>query len=770
MDTIRGLAADFVRLLCARTSVLQAAVRVLPRKGVAAALARAELEVRWRVPEGLGASVRFDRHGRATVSAGDEASAMRALGWLHGRDRAFQMDLLRRQAEGRLSELLGATAAEADVRARWLDLTRLASLGVAAMPREEMELLEAYCAGHAAWSKQGRPFEAHAGEPVGSAWRPEDSVAIILWMFDTLSGEERARRCAAVMQSRLPVDLWQFLTSDEDPHPCTVLGGPDACRAMPPLPVPAIARVLAGRRSEVHPGRSLLTTLDANGSSAWAVDGTRTPWGGAVVANDIHLPFTVPNLLHRAAIHVGSRRWEGVWIPGIPYMVAGSNGHLAWGIANACCDDTRLVTLPPSVLETGVYRTRDAEHRTSVRIERITVRDAAERCLRFYDTLWGPVSTDRIVERPYALWSAAARPKATDLRFHAMTRARSIEEAMDVASTAGLPALSIVVGAADGRIAWTMTRSVSVRAAEAWPTIDAASLDTGSVSEGARPPRVVDVDEGDLVAANNRLIGAESEARVGYNFAPGWRAHRIRQLLRASASIDEAACAALQLDADAGFYEFYRRLLLESAASSGSRWFEQRVRRALATPSSSMGLLRAFRRLLADAIFSALLAPCVEADPNFTYDWANVEGPLRRILAERDQKTFPFGHSYASWDAYIQHVARVALKRPAKPGRHVWPHPLRGRYPRWTWLLDHPGARVRGDSHVVRVATPRHGAVVRFVVAPGREWSGFYQAPGGQSGSPLSRHYADTHRGWIRGVPLPFRAPADVPSSPLESS
>lgn len=164
-------AAGLILLAVATTALLLAAVWwTLPAR-----------DGRLSLP-GLSAAVdvAFDGHGIPHVTAASESDAWTALGWLHARDRMFQMEAMRRGAAGRLAEITGAPAVRLDRYMRMLGLVQRAEADLAALPPEARRSLEAYAAGVNAWiSRRGRfagPEFVLLGAP--EPWRPVDSL---LW-------------------------------------------------------------------------------------------------------------------------------------------------------------------------------------------------------------------------------------------------------------------------------------------------------------------------------------------------------------------------------------------------------------------------------------------------------------------------------------------------------------------------------------------------------------------------------------------------------------
>src|SRR5262249_23720672 len=128
------------------------------------------------------------------------------------------------------------------------------------------------------------------------------------------------------------------------------------------------------------------------GSNNWAIDGKHTAHGGAIVACDMHLPFMVPGIWYRTAFVWQGNRVVGVTLPGTPAIVAGSNGHVAWGFTNARADTADLDILTRRHQESpDYYDTADSQLRLDRYEETIHVNGGPDRTIVVEESIYGPV-------------------------------------------------------------------------------------------------------------------------------------------------------------------------------------------------------------------------------------------------------------------------------------------------------------------------------------------------------------------------------------------
>ena len=738
-----------------------------------------------RLPElSAPATIEFDHLGIPTVTAGDRTDAYRALGLLHARDRLFQMDLMRRKSAGRLAEIFGENALPTDQEQRTLGLERVSAAILAALPPEQRAVLDAYAAGvnsHIAQAQVFPPeFRFLGYRP--EAWRAEDSLLVGLGMFQTLSGDqEKDERMLTAMESRLPPEVTAFLTPDTDEYTKVFLGGNESRRPPQPVPAEALARLIDENNGQL----ARLTAVDPDpvslGSNNWAVSGRKTADGRAMIAADMHLPLGVPNVWYRARLRYSGVDLAGTTLPGVPVMVVGSNGHVAWGFTNVDGDFLDLVGLEINPQNPEEYRTPEGWRRFDTRRETIVVKDGPTVSVELQSTVFGPVLQRPLLGRPVALRWTALDPAAVNLNLMDMDAADSLEQGMRVVNNTGAPPQNVVLADDRGRIGWTYMgffprrRGLDGSVSRSW-------ADGRAGWDGFIPPeqlpRVVDPPEGFLATANNRTVGKDYPYVIGHSFSNGYRAHRIRQRLGTQDQWTEADMLALQLDTTSEFYEFYRRLALELLAGDTVRTDPTLVDAAgaiqawngrLDPDSRGIGLLVRWRKHLAQAVFAPVVNRCSTAEPDFSYQWRQQETPLRELLQQRLPATLP-DRRHPDWNSFLlatlrQSIADIKREQGSDSVEELtWgrvnairiQHPFSRALAAAGLFLDMPEQAGACNSFCLKVLYGVHGASERLVVSPNHPEDGILHMPGGQSGHSFSPHYRDQQAAWATGKPLPF--------------
>ncbi|WP_243692549.1 penicillin acylase family protein [Methylomonas methanica] len=730
-------------------------------------------------------SVQSDTLGVPSIVASNREDAFRTLGYLHASDRLFQMELMRRKSAGRLAELFGASALKLDRKQRTYQLSRTASTIVQDLPAAQRQTLQAYVDGVNAYIEQARilPPEflvlRHSPEP----WRAEDSILVALGMFQTLNGQEQDERMVSVMEQALPADLLTFLTPDTDSYATVLVGGPSSRRFSQSIPVQAMAAL---PDADAHLAQN---HVDADnvvaGSNNWVVAGSKTADGRAIVANDMHLGLGVPNIWYRADLTYRDKHIYGVTLPGLPAVVVGGNNDVAWGFTNVTADLVDLVRLELDTANPTRYRTPQGWREFAQHTETIKVKDAAAEDITLQDTVWGPVSDQLLLGQPVAVKWVALERHAVDLGLLEMDNAQSTHQAMTIMNNAGGPAQNVVFADTQGHIGWTYMGRFPKRVG--FDGLASRSWADGNLAwQGYIPPdelpRLMDPAEGFIATANNRTLGSDYPHVIAHNWALGYRAFRIAELLRDHQGLTEQDLLAIQLDSRGGALDYFQQLALAELRDLPNKESDlQEVERALQAWDGHMrvnsigaAFLQEFRKRLAEEVFAKVVAACRAHDPEFRYAWREMETPLRQLLTERPTGLLSSRY-HDDWRLMIVDILRQtheALHRQYPEtdlAKLTWgqthgmslQHPFSRVAPLLGNVLDMPTFASDGCASVcVRVMDHGHGASERLVLSPAHPDDAIFHMPGGQSGHVLSPHYRDQQQSWQDGLATPLQADA----------
>ena len=737
---------------------------------------------------GIRARVTIERDaaGIPTVSGTSRPDIAFGLGFLHAQERFFQMDICRRAAAGELAELFGAVFVSADRRARLHQFRQRAHLIEAGLSDGEKELLYSYTAGVRAGlgSLRVAPPEYLFLRSRPAQWRSEDTLLIIFNWYRLLQ-EDGANQDfnRYLLYAALPQSIADFLAPEGSPDwDAPLVGSPSPVAQIPPPEALDFRRTRPERVPHLH----LHSTL-VSGSNAWAVSGEHTRNGKAIVANDMHLPFEMPAIIYRATLNITGGEagpLSGITMPGFPFLVAGTNGEIAWGLTNAVIDSVDLIRLDQAGLPSTAYRMADGVKTFESEREIIRVRGRANVEMTIAKTVWGPVTRKTRDGSVFAQSWLAYQPGAVNLAWRWLETAASVKEAMEAANFIRAPTLTVVVGDRFGDVGWTLAGPLPRRdkGAGRWPRTSSQSSEEQKAQIHSSHIRLQSPEFSRVWAANARAItnGTFGELLSGGNHLCGARAAQIRDRLLALDSADVESMLRIQLDDRALFLARWHALFL-SILESGK--MNDHPRRAevctelkswsgrAAADSVAYRLVRQFRDIVECLVFEPFVS-IVRAKQG-QFDLASVtnhlEAPLWRLITDRPEHLLP--PWFADWDALLSTATLKvldAIPKGASLGSFLWGavntltmrHSLSLFVPLVGRLFDAPRTPLDGDLHMPLAQTPQHGPVFRFVISPGELQTAIIQMAGGQAGNPLTPYYLCGHDDWLRGRPSPLNPSA----------
>ena len=694
-----------------------------------------------RIP-GLSAPVgiALDADGIPRIRAANERDGAAALGFVHARDRMFQMELMRRAAAGRLSELAGPSTLWVDRTMRTLGLGRAALADYAALPDDTKTVLEAYASGVNAWIAAHGRFAAPEFLPLGAPepWQPSDSLLWAKTMGLYLSGNGRAELSRLSLQGRLPQERIDELWRSDPPRQ-------RADRSTDPDPDLAAA---ARRLAAVLPTFPGPWTQPDSASNEWAVDGAHSATGAPILAGDPHLAFAFPGVWYLARIDTPDSTLAGATAPGVPFLVIGRNRHIAWTFTTTDADVQDIFI-------------EAADAPSTQRVERIAVRGQPDETLIVRESRHGPIVGDIVGMRDKTLAVSMANLQPGDTAASgllALNRAASVREAGAAAAVIASPVQNLMVADRD-TIGQFTTGRIPIRQAGdgSMPVSGSGAYDWIGWASGAALPHYVAPAEGRLINANERIAPPDFPVFLGRDWYTDWRARRIAAMLDARPKPSPADFARMQTDADSSFAAQILPIL--RAAAPDAKIFDGwNGAMTLDAPQPLVfnTWLRAFHRLILQR--AGLDRP--------------VGGPMADFVG------FVLSPAGAHWcggdcaPAIRQALETATDRRPwgeAHPAIFAHPMfrdiPLLGKFA--SQSIPSPG-----DDTTVGRGSPNadmqsvHGASYRGVYdLADLDRSLFMLAPG-QSGNPLAAHAGDLLRRWRDGATLTLgRDPATVAES-----
>ena len=751
-------------------------------------------------------SIQRDANGVVTIDAANETDMARALGYVHAQERYFEMDLMRRTSAGELAELFGPIAIDLDKQHRVHRMHARVMQDLDTFAGDKLPQLQAYTDGvNAGLDKlRVRPWPYLMLRQQPRRWELADTALTGYAMYFDLQDSENARELALwKIKSNLPPALYALLIRDGTEWDAPLFGEARG-NAVLPTAQDVDLRTLPTSKTDRH---SRLADKGTPGSNNWAVGGALTADGRAIVADDMHLGLRAPNIWFRARLRYTDPRAvggkvdvSGFTLPGMPLVVVGSNGHIAWGFTNSYGDWADWAELPLCAPRAGSASTtapKPAATTLNCAIatefkEAIKVAGGASVDFRVRETEWGPILHESKHGYALALRWTPQLPGSLRVSFSELAIAKDVDAAFTVADRSGIPAQNFVVGDSAGKIGWRIIGGFPKRDSGCTPTSPVSEIvrfeaplpgiEDGQASgcspwntDSAASPRLINPQSHRLWTANNRTMDDDGLKLAGdAGYALGARAKQIRDGLFAKQKFTEKDLLAIQLDDRALFLDRWWKLLqeegskpnaaaLSALAKAGASWQGR-----ASVESVSYRIVRAWRLAVHARIADGLTAPAQAAmgDDFVMPDLPQLEGAVWPLLTERP--THLLSRRFPTWEALLEDAAVEVRDDLAQRGpleQRTWGerntakicHPLANALPATLKpALCMPADQLNGDGAMPRVQGPAFGASQRMVVSPGHEAEGIIHMPGGQSGNPLSPFWGAGHDDWVHGRPTSF--------------
>jgi penicillin amidase len=729
---------------------------------------------------GIGGRLQINRDnwGIPHITADSESDAWFGLGFCHGQDRTFQLEILLRAIRGTLSQLIGERGIGVDRLVRRIGFHRCARAQLAVLAPGVRAQLEAYAAG------------VNAGATIGQRRRPHEFVLLrsrpTPWTaVDVVAG---LKLQAFVICSNWDVELARLRVLIAD--------GPEALADLDP----AYTEWPPSKWS-IEPGTGLaldrlaedvaaLTSMVGTGgaSNNWVVAGSRTASGRPIVANDPHLPPTLPSPWYLA--HLRTPEWAaaGASSVGCPCIPAGHNGFASWGITAGFTDNTDLYVeqLGP---DGKSVRQEDSFVPCEVHQEVIEVRLAGSLLEEVLVTPRGPIIGPALEETTEAISLQAVWLKPLPIQgLLCIHRARSFGEMQQFfVEWPSLP-LSLVYADETGHTGWQLVGQAP-RRKKGWGILPSPGwvADAGWEEELiplAEMPHIENPTRGFIATANSQPQSNDEGPFLGVDWLDGYRAEIATDSLANRTDWDVPATMVLQMSQQNLHWREVRAVMLKIPAE------DPLTRAGLRLLEEWDGSMTADSP--AAAIYSLFMAEMtqrvVRSRAPKSYDWALGRGQgllvpngflgVRRLghLTSLFLQQ-PDGWFERSWNAEIADALQAAIKElrakyGPEPANWAWGRirqltlrHMMDRRPPLDRIYDLGPIPCGGDANTLNQAAsmpldptgnPGFIASLRMVVEIGDWDNARFVLPGGQSGNPFSSHYADQFPLWQRGEGVPI--------------
>ncbi len=714
------------------------------------------------------ATISYDEIARPYVRAATLADALHAQGWLHARERLFQMEMFRRAGSGRLAEALGESMLETDIEMWRAGVPRLAAMLEANASPATRELIAAYVAGvnRALADTAHMPLEIRLAGIDVAPWEASDVFALGALMAFQSARNYRNELLRLALLQHLGVAAGIFIDQRQTADFPYVVGSV----------VPALER-----SDRILATAQAMLLAPAAGSNGWVVAPEKTEAGHALFAFDSHDGFSMPNLTYEVHLFFGDDgQIRGTSVPGLPGVINGYNEFMAWGFTNIGDSqdlfiETRESGYPLRFKRDDGWYTAEVEH------VRIPVSGDDDYELDVVVTANGRLINDNpaIALR----WSALEVGELGLDGLFALNRATSYADFTEAMDNFAAPSANATYADKEGRIAVRTTGKLPIRGAGQGllPLPGSSSRNAWQgLIDADEMPRDSNPERGYLVAANARVH--DKPPLISADNSPGYRARRLHTLLAAGKRFVAEDMQTMQVDWRNGQAEQLLPNLLTWVDTANLDARGQRAHEILSTwavapddlPDSPAPLLyAAWYQALVDTLFADRLpADLYERLLRSSYVLNHAIDQL--VLIDTQSSWWGDGREVMITSALNKAIEDLsgdldALRWDAVHAVHLKHElsgiPLLGRH-----LSSGPYPWGGGNATVGRARynharpyTATGGATTRLVLEmsdPIRAWS---IMPGGQSGHLLSPHYDDQTMSWLSGGLVPIAAyPEDL--------
>ena len=742
------------------------------------------------------------------IFAAGDAGVFFGLGFAHAQDRLWQMTVMRRTAQGRLSEIFGAQTLPTDDLMRRLDIYGAASASLAAQDDDTLAALKAYADGVNAWISLINSEAKGRGAPEFflfsneiSYWQPVDSIALLKLM----ALKSSSQMTLEIRRARL-----SLLSSDWASDLMPEVPG-NGVAALPPF-----ASLVPG----VRPSYAALSPAEAfspvpqaafaGASNAWAAAPARSVANGSLIANDPHVDFSAPGLFYLARLDLESGGVIGASIPGIPAILAGRNNGLGWAISGAWLDDQDIFIEELDPADGERYRTPQGWKPFVSRRSIIDVKDSPPVTITLRWSENGPIlpgtHLDLASVTPPGHVAALAWTglDANDRSMSAvmkLMRAHSVSEGLAAGEGFVAPAQNVTM--ADQKdIAMVMFGTMPARNPDqrGQGRLPSLGWEPGNRWQGTLPyannPRFVDPAGGIVGNTNNKTVDRPFPLHVTFNWGDSQRVQRWTQLMQEREVHSRDSFIAVQLDTTSPAARTILPLIAgdlwftgEAAPAGSPEELRQRALDLLAKWDGNMNehlpeplIYAAWVQALQNRLIRDELGPLADSfthvEPLFierVYRDIDGAGSWCNVMQSATQETCTDMARLSLDDALLmlseKYGRNVESWRWGDAHQALHDHEVLGRMPFLKWVVNIHQTTSGGDQTLNRGVTKGtapdpfanvNGAGYRGVYDLADPDSSVFIIPPGQSGHPLSRHYDDLSEIWRRGEYVPMSLDPDL--------
>ena len=721
-----------------------------------------------------------DQYAIPHIYAKTETDLYRAIGYVMAQDRLWQMDLIRRATQGRLSEIFGEDYVDIDLMLRSLRMSEKSEMVLNTADKEMLASLNAFADGVNQYIENNPkklPIEFKILKYKPDNWTAENSINIIGYMAWDLGTAWNAEVVIHQLKEKLSEELYKTLIPDftettyiyENKIDTNLLN---------------IENKLIGLNEKIQ--ELGITTF--GGSNNWAVSGKKSETGMPILANDMHLGLNVPGIWYQ--IHIvleGEYDVTGLAIPGAPGIVAGHNEHIAWGMTNVMLDDMDfyLETINPE--NNTQYKFNGEWKAMNVQKEIIKTKDGNEFEKEILFTHRGPIISDfkDVKEQAISMRWLGNEPSNEFRSIYLLNRAKNWDDFKDALTTFICVSQNIVYADVEGNIGIHVAAGIPIRKG------DHFSIYPGETDEydwtGFIPfdslPYEYNPERGFVSSANNKSVTEDYPYYISHYFYQPYRIDRIREMLQEKEKLSIADFQAMHSDFKSKLVEkFLTEIIFEvSKINSEDEIINKSVKilakwdGKLGTESIGATIFEQFyivflKNMLKDEMGAELYRKYIKykilTNGIFEYTWRNPYSTWCDDISTPDIKE---SFETIVQKSFIETIDILKIQLGNNPDKWQWgnihtlelAHPLsKVKILNLAFKLNRGSFKVGGSHHTVcpysysfiDIFKVNNGASHRHIY-PVNDWnSSLTVIPTGNSGQPASKHYCDQTELYINNL------------------
>ncbi|MDQ3020360.1 MAG: penicillin acylase family protein [Bacteroidota bacterium] len=532
--------------------------------------------------------------GVSQIFAENESDMYFSLGYVHAQDRLWQMDLIRRVAEGRLSEILGKEVLDYDILFRTIGINKFSVKQYEKLSLKSKSILSAYCSGVNFFIEQNSkqlPLEFDILNYKPEQWKPEHSVMLIRlmgwelnlsWYSDVMFGEivkkfglEKAKDFFPDYPEDAP-----FVITNETDKVKSDTSKPNVNSTRKTSSIELYQNQIEKNYSSVYELGKNYFNLSKNyrryfglegihvGSNAWVIAGNKTETKKPLLANDPHLALLVPSKWYEVSLYDNKKKYSvcGFSMPGVPGIAIGHNDIISWGLTNLMCDDSDFFILEKDSADRNKYIFKNEVLSLDSSIENIKIKDAPDDYIfTTFSTKLGPVVSN--LEKTGFTNNQKFRTQSSEEiltfkwtgfefsdeleTFYKINNASNWKDFKEALKTFGTPALNFVYADTIGNIAYHSAGLIPVR--ENFTDESYANFPSNGESNWsgfipfAELPNSINPKNGYIVTANNKPQ-KNYKYYISNLYEPHYRAERIEELIMSNSIVTEDEVKLMQRD------------------------------------------------------------------------------------------------------------------------------------------------------------------------------------------------------------------------------